>query len=256
MKRILTLLIFLLLASFVGCKKPLIQEEVLIDHQVTTIMTGTIYETEVHHFITNISGPKVAIVGGIHGDEVAGWKAALELLAMKWPKGSFLIIPQANILATQLELRYPGIKNNGFYNDVKYSDINRSFPGKENGSITEQIAWQIVQVITEFNPEYIIDLHESRASYTSGYLGNSIIYTNLKTALFALEMTEEMNASYLTASDTPFHVENSAPAGSFNNYFSNNFDAYVMTFETNRLLDLSVRIDQHIALITILINKI
>lgn len=256
MKRLLTLLILLQLFIFVGCSKPEVEDEVIIDHQVKTLMENTIYATEAHIFTTNIPGPKVAIVGGIHGDEVAGWKAGLELLNTKWKKGTYLLIPRANILATQLELRYPGIKNNGIYNDIKYSDLNRSFPGKINGTITEQIAYAIANEVGEFNPDYIIDLHESRESYTSGYLGNSLIYTNLKTSLFAVEIVEEMNNSYLKETDTPFHAENSAPIGSFNNYFSNNFDAYVITFETNRVLDLFTRIDQQIALIQILINKI
>ncbi|MFA6627577.1 MAG: succinylglutamate desuccinylase/aspartoacylase family protein [Bacilli bacterium] len=247
----------MLIAGLVGCTQPVSDPvEVEIDHSEMTIMTGTIYETEVHTFVTNVDGPRVVIVGGIHGDEIAGWTAGLELLEFDYKKGSYLIIPQASILACQLGKRYPGQGNNGQYNEVTYEDLNRVFPGSASGSATGMLAYAIISAVSDFNPDVIIDLHESKDSYTNGYLGDSVIYGNVKTALFALEMTEEMNANHITATDTPFHAENSAPEGSFNHYCGQTFDALVMTFETNRKLDFSRRFDQQMDLIQILFNKI
>lgn len=230
--------------------------EVEITRSQISIMEGTLYETTVYTLTTNVDGPRVVFVGGLHGDEIAGWNVALDLLDYSFTKGSYLIIPQASILACQLEKRYPGQGNNGLYEGVTYSDLNRTFPGSATGNPTERLAHAIIEVVTAFDPDIIVDLHESRDSYTGGYLGDSIIYCNVRTALFALEMTERMNELYITAFDTPFHVENSAPAGSFNNYCSQTFDALVMTFETNRKLVLSQRLDQQLALIEILLSKI
>ena len=44
------------------------------------ILTSTAYATTVYKFVTDKEGPKIAIVGGIHGDEIAGWTAALRLV--------------------------------------------------------------------------------------------------------------------------------------------------------------------------------
>ena len=100
---------------------------------------------------------------------------------MKWLTGSFLIIPQANILATQLELRYPALKIMVFIMMLNIR-ILIALPEKNINNRTNCLA--NCSVITEFNPEYIIDLHESRASYTSGYLEIDYLY-KFKTALFA-----------------------------------------------------------------------
>ena len=52
--------------------------------------------------------------------------------------------------------------------------------------------------------------------------------------------------------DIKFAVDNSAPMGSFNNYCGNNYEAIVLTIETNRQLNLSRRIEQQLAFIEIL----
>ena len=90
-----------------------------------TILKDTDYETSVYKFTTDKEGPKIAIVGGIHGDETAGWTAGLRLVdsisTMKGICGEILLIPQANILADNAKSRY---KVTGY----DFSDLNRSFP--------------------------------------------------------------------------------------------------------------------------------
>ena len=44
------------------------------------ILEDTLYETPVYVYKSHTPGPRVAIVGGIHGDEVAGWKCAESLI--------------------------------------------------------------------------------------------------------------------------------------------------------------------------------
>ena len=139
--KFLMLFIMICLLAFTGCKKEnenkdddnkqdVIPEtptvEIINEHTTFNILEGTIYETTVHKFKSNIEGPKVAIVGGIHGDEVAGWKAALELVKRDNFKGEVLIIPQAHILADTLEHRYPGYRydviNTKEHNGIKYEE--------------------------------------------------------------------------------------------------------------------------------------
>lgn len=250
----LFLMFLFIVFGLVGCEdKPF---EVVIEHTTETIMTDTIYETEVHYFATNVEGPRVVIVGGIHGDEIAGWQVAHELLDYEFYFGSFMIIPYASVLAIQLVSRYPGNTTGGIYEQVTYSDLNRIFPGSVSGSVTAQLAYAIIQKVIDFDPDYAVDLHESRKSYLEGYLGDSIIYSNPKAALMAIEMVEEMNTNHLESGDVAFRADNSAPVGSFNYYCSQELDIKTFTFETNRLLPITKRKSQQMALFEIFLSKI
>lgn len=274
--KFLMLFIMICLLAFTSCKKdepnpddnnpdkipnqPTV--EITNEHTTYSILEGTIYETTVHKFKSNIEGPKVAIVGGIHGDEIAGWKAALELVKRNNFKGEVLIIPQAHILADTLEHRYPGYRydviNTKEHNGIKYEDLNRIF-GKKKGNATQQIADAIAKAVTEFNPEYIIDLHESRRSSTadSALLGDLVIYGNSYSSLFADDLVYEFNARYIKSHETRFGTDTNAPDGSFCNYFGKTFpNSIVFTIETNReyvagkdTADLSRRIEQQLQML-------
>lgn len=248
--------ILLMFVFLVGCENEEIIPEFKVEHRVEKIMEDTIYETEVYYFETNKEGPRVAIVGGIHGDETAGWRAGLLLLEYEYTQGSIMVIPRASVLAIALNQRYPGISTSGVYQGVTYKDLNRQFPGNANGTTTEQLAFAIMEKVIAFEPEYVIDLHEARKSYRDGYLGDSVIYSNVVSALFALEVVEAMNEQYLELGDVPFRVDNSAPVGSFNHYCSICLNVITLTFETNRELALDKRIQQQMDLLNVFFNKI
>lgn len=243
--------ILLLLFCLVGCTKTDkddFQYEVF--KEKFSILKDTIYETDVFHFTTNKPGSKVVIIGGVHGDEVAGYMAAERLIEDNPFTGEVLLIPRANILATQLNERYPGIQTKGVYDGITYSDLNRCLPGSESGTITEQIAHEIVTVIKEFNPTYIIDLHESLRSYKDSRprIGDSLIYSNKESAWVALHVLEHFNETYLEEGDVVFRLDSNAPDGSFNNYFGS-LGYMTFTIETNRQLKLEKRITQQLDLI-------
>lgn len=273
--RILILVICLGLLSFASCNKDDDTNnknnvvENINEHRTFDILQDTIYQTTVHIFKSNIEGPKVAIVGGIHGDEIAGWSTALNLVKRNNFKGEVMIIPQASILADTLQQRYPGQKSNNIYDGVKYSDLNRTFPGSATGTVTEQIAHAIAVTVENFEPEYFIDLHESRRSSTdpvSPLLGDLLIYGNINSSLFVEDITYEFNHKYLLNGETAFGTDTNAPKGSFCNYFGSNFpNSIVFTIETNReystilgkdTADLSRRIEQQTQLLDIFFSLI
>ena len=238
-----------------ACIEETKEEENIIISDSYIILESTIYATEVYTFESSIEGPTIMIVGGIHGDEVAGWKVALDLIERDDFTGKVIIIPRANYLATTLVSRYPGQDNNGLYDGIIYSDLNRIFPGKIDGTMTELIAHAIIQEVEKYQPDYIVDLHESKRSYASKIsplIGDEIIYGNSKSTFLAYDMVDLFNKQYLEEGDTKFAVDNSAPEGSFNNYCGNNYEAIVFTIETNRQLSLSKRITQQNQLIDIL----
>ena len=244
-------------------------EESNITNTVDTwkILEGSIYETTVYKFTSNVPGKKCVIVGGIHGDEVAGWKAALQLKERRNFVGEVLIIPQASIFACKREERYPG--RGSPVNGVTYKDLNRHFPGKADGNVTQQISYAISETVKDFNPDVVIDLHESLRSASSSYfdqdtssrLGDTLIYGNSWTSLLTQSVIEEYNDSYLKDQDYPFATDTYAPGGSFNQYFGNLYeDRIVVTIETTRYFNSSTpkdedrRIEQQIELVDLILK--
>ena len=231
-----------------------IEDPVNIEVSNFKILEDTDYVTTVYKIVTDKEGPKIAIVGGIHGDETAGWTAALRLVESitKEEKicGEILIIPQANILADKADSRY---KVTGY----DFSDLNRSFPeGRYSTSKTEtiKISTAIVSTVEAFEADYIIDLHESMHSWevmeegTKTSLGNTLIANN--NSRFMRQLLRHYNNDYRLEGETEFRQEGANQLGSFNYYFTNTYpDKVVFTVETNRgyvdgknTIDLEVRV--------------
>lgn len=231
------------------------------------ILEDSIYETTVYKFTSNVPGKKCVIVGGIHGDEVAGWKAALILKEKRDFIGEVLIVPQANIFACKRNERYPG--RGDAVNGITYKDLNRHFPGKADGNVTQQIAHAISETVINFDPDIVVDLHESLRSSSSSHfdsdtsskLGDLLIYGNSWTSLFTQTVIEDYNTSYLKDGDYPFGTDTYAPGGSFNQYFGNYYeDRIVITVETTRYYNSSTpkdedrRIEQQLELVNLILK--
>ena len=246
-------------------------EEIEIENTVETwtILQDSIYETAVYKFTSNVPGKKVVIVGGIHGDEVAGCKAALQLKERRYFIGEVLIIPQASIFACKREERFPGRGLGGIVNGITYKDLNRNFPGDPDGNVTKQIAYAISETVKDFNPDVVVDLHESLRSSSSSFfdqdtssrLGDLLIYGNSWTSLFTQSVIEDYNKQYLKEGDYPFGTDTYAPGNSFNQYFGKLYeDRLVITVETTRYIndktpkDEDRRIQQQLELVDMIIK--
>lgn len=85
--------------------------------------------------------PVFGIVTGLHGREPEGLFVVRELLKKLGPfKGTLKIIPGANPLALAFATQWTPF-------DAK--DLNRSFPGKKDGTITERIAFAIFKELKD-----------------------------------------------------------------------------------------------------------
>ncbi|MCF3195965.1 succinylglutamate desuccinylase/aspartoacylase family protein [Pseudomonas bubulae] len=110
-------------------------------------------------------GPTVLLTGGVHGDEYEG-PVALSKLARRIDvaeiNGRIIIIPALNYPAFQVASRVSPIDS---------INLNRIFPGRRDGSITEMIAHY---VNTKLLPiaDYLFDFHAggSSLSYLPGVL--------------------------------------------------------------------------------------
>jgi predicted deacylase len=109
---------------------------------------------------SNVEGPTLLLLAGMHGDEVNSMEILRQAMVKKYNKptaGSTITIPVLNIY--------------GFLNFSRYlangKDINRSFPGSKSGSLASRVA---LVFMTEILPlvDYGIDFHtggESRTNY-------------------------------------------------------------------------------------------
>ncbi|MFH5801303.1 M99 family carboxypeptidase catalytic domain-containing protein [Haladaptatus sp. CMAA 1911] len=117
-----------------------------------TIREDTPDETDVYVTDTQKSGPTAVVVGGIQGNEPAGYKAARDIKTWSIDQGTLVTIPQANPVAN---------RRGTYFNDK--GNLNRKFPpGK---TPTTPLARAIWGVIASYDPDVVINLHSSRGIY-------------------------------------------------------------------------------------------
>jgi len=96
-------------------------------------------------------GPSLCITAGIHGDEINGTEIARRAFSWIDPaelSGTVIVFPMVNAAGVRSGNRYMQDRR----------DLNRSFPGRSNGSATSLIA-HILFTELRRNCNYLIDLH-------------------------------------------------------------------------------------------------
>lgn len=103
-------------------------------------------------------GPVFTIIAGIHGFEyppiIAVQQLIQEIDSSKL-KGALIILPIANVAS--FYGRSP------FVNPVDNKNLNTAFPGKENGTLTERIAYTITNKIFS-ETDIVLDIHGGDAN--------------------------------------------------------------------------------------------
>jgi len=99
-------------------------------------------------------GPVVWLTGCIHGDEVTGIVTIQEVFKsirkQHLLKGTLYAFPLMNPIGFETASRNITLSK---------EDLNRSFPGDQNGSVAERIADRIFSTIAQTNPTLVLDLH-------------------------------------------------------------------------------------------------
>lgn len=115
------------------------------------IPSGEALTLPTHVFNGKKEGPVLLLTGGIHGDEANGVEIVRRLVANKlvMPEaGGVIAVPLVNPIGfMQHERHMPGGK-----------DINRSFPGRKNGSLAGFIAYTLMNKILPLI-DYAVDFH-------------------------------------------------------------------------------------------------
>lgn len=110
-------------------------------------------------------GPVLALIGGTHGSETAPIiglqrvRARVDAAALK---GTLLIVHIANLPSF--------LGRTIYYSPVDGKNLNRVYPGKRDGTVSERIAYAITSEIIE-RADYLVDMHagdgnESLRPYT------------------------------------------------------------------------------------------
>jgi predicted deacylase len=104
-------------------------------------------------------GPVVMLSGAIHGDEINGSGIVRELIRSKPFKllnGALVLVPVVNVLGFEQHNRYMPDRR----------DLNRFFPGKQDGSLTSRFARTFFDEIVR-KCDYLIDLHSAAWTRTN-----------------------------------------------------------------------------------------
>ncbi|HMO39498.1 MAG TPA: succinylglutamate desuccinylase/aspartoacylase family protein [Saprospiraceae bacterium] len=140
-----------------------------------------------HVYHSKKAGPRVLVMGGVHGDEINGVeivrRAVTEDLFEDLTKGSVIAIPLLNV--------YGFINFSRDVTDGK--DVNRSFPGSSAGSLASRIAGTISRKILPYI-DFGVDFH------TGGkYLYNYPQIRFSKGDARSMELAKAFGAPYLVA---------------------------------------------------------
>jgi len=182
-------------------------------------------DTGVYCFRGEEGGGNLLILGGTHPNEPAGFITAVLLLEnINVSRGTIFILPQANQSGFthddpfegnpqkfSLETAQGGIRWFRFgsrltnpihqwpdptlftnaagqaLSGAEVRNLNRSYPGKENGHLTEKIAFGIIKLIIEEEIDLSLDLHEAAPEYP---VVNAIVFHENSAELTAIASME------------------------------------------------------------------
>lgn len=117
-----------------------------------TLMEGTEFEARGQIFHSGRSGPRVMVLGGVHGNEPGGWMAAEGIADWEVSRGMLIVLPRINHRSAAIfERTLP-----------EYGDLNRLYPGDPEGLLPmARMASEITAIAQEWRPHWLFDLHES-----------------------------------------------------------------------------------------------
>ena len=225
------------------------QTALLQTTSIEYICAGTNYETPAYIIKTDYKEPVIMIVAGTHGNEKAGIKAAEYLKEnLHIERGTLIIIPKANILACEENVRcFPSEIN-----------LNRVYPGNPQGNSVEKLAYEIFSLMKRYDIGLLVDLHESIEFYRKNpkNYGQTVVIDSKDGDLFEMSsfLVEEMNKGIIE-DDNKYQVLVDPIEGSTAYSAHYQLGISALTFETCRKFPLSFRIGEQIKFVKMLLSK-
>lgn len=205
-------------------------------------LKNTVGDADIYKIEGSKPGPSVLILGGTHPNEPSGQMTATLLLEnIEVEAGTVYIITETNksaythshpleatafyyhvetasgqfrkfkfgSRATNTNQQWPNPDVYTTQSGQKLSstdtrNLNRAYPGKANGTYTEQVAYAIVQLIKENDIAVTIDLHEASPEYITI---NAIVYHQDAAAIAAsAKMNMEFSDVDISAEESPTNL--------------------------------------------------
>ncbi|MCS2609753.1 N(2)-acetyl-L-2,4-diaminobutanoate deacetylase DoeB [Halomonas dongshanensis] len=139
--------------------------------------------------VKNGEGPTALLTGGNHGDEYEGITALLKLantLTAEDVTGRVIIVPCMNTPAVMAGTRT---------SPMDKGNLNRSFPGDPNGSVTVQIADYFTRVLVPMS-DVVLDLHSGGRTLDILPFAASHVLDDKRQQRAALEGAKAFGAPY------------------------------------------------------------
>lgn len=135
-------------------------KETVIEIEIARLPSGTLIHMPIHVFRSEEDGPVVLLSGGLHGDEINGIEVVRRMVAgntlRNLQRGTVIALPIINV--------YGFINYSREVPDGK--DVNRSFPGRPDGSLASIVANQLSTKILP-KIDFGVDFHTGGASRTN-----------------------------------------------------------------------------------------
>lgn len=212
-----------------GC----LEEEYPTQYSSYQLLPQDPLEYTVHTLTGSQDGPSLYIVGGTHGDELAGWYAGL-------------LLQKATLRAGTVYLAAP-LNQYGAEHDQRETregwDQNRAYPGDLQGQDAQRLAASLYADIQDKHPALVLDLHEA-ILHTNGQdnLGNSVICQDMApVADLVLGLLSDSKSGALPLT-RPLTLYGSPPEGSLNRTVTLELGIPVLTVETFREEALNLRV--------------
>lgn len=243
-RRSITTLVILILCS-VFLSSPVMAASV----QTKTIAPGTKYATPMYIINSGKSGPVVMVVGGVHGNETAGYRSAALVKDINITSGTMLVIPNANKRADQQSVRY--ISGEG--------DLNRAFPTTSRGSGQNALARDIYNTVRTYNVDWLLDLHEGydySSSRSNTSVGQTIIYYPSGNASWIASQMRLLLNQTIGSSSQKFQLLRYPITGSLARSSAQFLGAKSCIVETCSKASLSTRVNYHIKAVNKLLSEL
>ena len=132
----------------------------IVDLHIATMASGSALTIPVHVIVGRRPGPRLVLISTQHGEELGPLSSLREIVAQLDPEslaGSVLVVPVANPIAFEHQQRSTWIDTN---RGGSTGNLNRVWPGKPRGFITERIAHELCREVMAA-ADCVIDYHGS-----------------------------------------------------------------------------------------------
>ncbi len=139
--------------------------------------------------IRNGEGPTALLTGGNHGDEYEGPVALQDMALTLEPDditGRVIIVPAFN---------YPAFRAGTRTSPIDHGNMNRSFPGKRDGTVTEKIAYHFQHVLVP-EADLVLDFHSGGKTLDFVPFACAHVLENKEQQAACVAAVEAFNAPY------------------------------------------------------------